>query len=195
MAGGDSAENCFATPGSVFAIIDNIHLEISLAKHNKAYVQKFVPIVKQITKVLNGADAKFVRQAEFYSDLKETLQKILRHLHEVSARGKWMNKLMAKKDQKNVEEFDQHVDLLITRIVFAFAQRVQLMKGARKGDGKHKLEPINEGQQHPSIDGSEEELTGERWKNNWTFELFISWLLHGCFSPHNVFIFSSVFAS
>lgn len=128
----NNSEGCFARPGSIFAIVDNIHWAIASAKHNKAYVLRFVPVVKQITKVLNGADVKFIRQAEFYSDLKETLFKIESHVKESSTRGKWMNKLMAKKNQKSFQEFEQHVDHLITRIVFSFAQRVQLLNLARQ---------------------------------------------------------------
>lgn len=128
----NNTESCFASPGSIFAIVDNIHWAIANAKHNKAYVLRFVPVVKQITKVLNGADVKFIRQAEFYSDLRETLFKIENHVKESSTRGKWMNKLMAKKNQKSIEEFEQHVEHLITRIVFSFAQRVQLLNMARQ---------------------------------------------------------------
>ena len=164
---GDS-ESCFATPGSIFAIIDSIHCEIAGAKHNKVYVLRFVPLIKQITKVLNGADAKFIRHAEFYSDLKETLDKIEHHIKEASTHGKWFNKLMAKKDQKSIEEFEHHVDLLITRIVFAFAQRVQLMKIARK-KVERRLEAIYEDHEEigeeigeASTDAGEEEPTGER---------------------------------
>lgn len=128
----NNSESCFASAGSIFAMVDNIHWAIASAKHNKAYVLRFVPVVKQITKVLNGADVKFIRQAEFYSDLKETLYKIENHVKESSTRGKWMNKLMAKKNQKSFEEFEEHVDHLITRIVFSFAQRVQLLNLSRQ---------------------------------------------------------------
>lgn len=128
----NNSDSYFARPGSIFAIVDNIYWAISSAKHNKAYVLRFVPVVKQITKVLNGADVKFIRQAEFYSDLKETLFKIESHVKESSTRGKWMNKLMAKKNQKSFQEFEEHVDHLITRIVFSFAQRVQLLNLARQ---------------------------------------------------------------
>lgn len=124
-------ESSFATPGTVFAKVDSILWAIAAAKHNKSHLMKFVPVVKQITKVLNGADASFIRQAEFYSDLKETLNKIEHQINECKTRGKWTNKLMAKKDQKTFEEIEHHVDLLITRIVFAFAQRTKLMNIAR----------------------------------------------------------------
>ena len=125
-------ESCFASPGSIFSIVDNIHWAIASARHNKAYVLRFVPVVQRITKVLNGADVKFIRQAEFYSDLRETLFKIESHVRENSTRGKWMSKLLAKKNQKSVEEFEEHVEHLITRIVFSFAQRVQLLNMARQ---------------------------------------------------------------
>lgn len=127
-----NSESCFASRGSIFAIVDNIHWAIASAKHNKAYVLRFVPVLKQITKVLNGADVKFIRHAEFYSDLKETLHKIENHVKESSTRGKWMNKLMAKKNKKSFDEFEEHVDHLITRIVFSFAQRVELLNMARQ---------------------------------------------------------------
>lgn len=144
MAAGNNSESCFATPGSILAIVDNIHWAIASAKHNKAYVLRFVPVIKQVTKVLNGADVKFIRQAEFYSDLRETLFKIENHVKESSTRGKWMNKLMAKKNQKCFEEFEQHVDHLITRIVFSFAQRVQLLNLARQKKRARKLSEIPE---------------------------------------------------
>jgi hypothetical protein len=125
-------ESSFATPGSIFAKVDSILWAIAAAKHNKSHLVKFVPVVKQLTKVLNGADASFIRQAEFYSDLKGTLNKIEHQINECKTRGKWANKLMAKKDQKTVEEVEHHVDLIITRIVFAFAQRAERMNIARR---------------------------------------------------------------
>lgn len=180
----NNTESCFASPGSIFAIVDNIHWAIANAKHNKAYVLRFVPVVKQITKVLNGADVKFIRQAEFYSDLRETLFKIENHVKESSTRGKWMNKLMAKKNQKSIEEFEQHVEHLITRIVFSFAQRVQLLNMARQTRQRQRaLSEIQEEdesrevsrnecsscssqcfeEEEPSGDlASQEEVTGER---------------------------------
>lgn len=180
----NNTESCFASPGSIFAIVDNIHWAIANAKHNKAYVLRFVPVVKQITKVLNGADVNFIRQAEFYSDLRETLFKIENHVKESSTRGKWMNKLMAKKNQKSIEEFEQHVEHLITRIVFSFAQRVQLLNMARQTRQRQRaLSEIQEEdesrevssnecsscssqcfeEEEPSGDlASQEEVTGER---------------------------------
>lgn len=155
----NNAESCFASPGSIFAIVDNIHWAIASAKHNKAHVLRFVPMIKQITKVLNGADIKFIRQAEFYSDLRETLFKIETHVKESSGRRKWMNKLMAKKNQKSFEEFEQHVEHLITRIVFAFAQRVQLLNLARQNRQRRQralseIQEEDEGCETDSVDNS-----------------------------------------
>ena len=178
----NNSEDCFASPGSIFAIVDNIHWAIASAKHNKAYVLRFVTIIKQITKVLNGADVHFIRQAEFYSDLKETLFKIEHHIKESSTRGKWMNKLMAKKNERSYEEFEKHVDHLITRIVFCFAQRVHLINLAReKRKALSEIPEVDENEKQSLCDngstsfeersdvsgeevsqGSEEEISGER---------------------------------
>ena len=109
-------------------IIDEINFSIVKAKHNKAYVEKFANITKRLSKVLNGADSAFIRQAEYYSDLKETLQKIWHHINERASQSKFIKKLLMSKDQKMYEEIERHVDQLVTRIVFAFAQRVQVHK-------------------------------------------------------------------
>jgi len=154
MAAEAEVETSFATPGSVFAKVDSILWAIAAAKTNKAHLMKFVPIVKQLTKVLNGADASFIRHAEFYHDLKETLGKIEHQITECKTRGKWANKLMAKKDQKILEEIEHHVDHLITRIVFAFAQRAELMNIARK---KKQAKKLN----FSSIEEEEEEIESE----------------------------------
>ena len=109
-------------------IIDEINFTIAKAKHNKAYVEKFSSITKRLSRVLNGADSSFIRQSEFYSDLKETLQKIRHHIAERASQSKLIKKLLMGKDQKMFDEIECHVDQLITRIVFAFAQRVQVHK-------------------------------------------------------------------
>ena len=116
-----------ATTGPL-GIIDEINFSIVKAKHNKAYVEKFANVTKRLSKVLNGADSAFIRQAEYYSDLKETLQKIRRHINERASQSKFIKKLLMSKDQKMYEEIERHVDQLVTRIVFAFAQRVQVHK-------------------------------------------------------------------
>lgn len=115
------------TTTSPLSLIDEINFAIAKARHNKAYVEKFTTITRRLGKVLNGADSVFIRQAEFYSDLKETLHKIQYHINERAAQQKLIKKLLGKKDQKLYGEFECHVDQLITRIVFAFAQRVKVM--------------------------------------------------------------------
>ena len=109
----------------LLGIIDEINFTIAKAKHNKAYVEKFANITKRLSKVLNGADSAFIRQSEFYSDLKETLQKMWHHINEKASQSRLIKKLLMSKDQKMHDEIECHVDQLITRIVFAFAQRVQ----------------------------------------------------------------------
>ncbi|KAK3755570.1 hypothetical protein QZH41_005955 [Actinostola sp. cb2023] len=157
MATEMNVETAFATPGSVFAKVDNILWAIAAAKTNRAHLMKFVPVVKQLTKVLNGADARFIRHAEFYHDLKETLNKIEHQIAECKTRSKWTNKLMSKKDQKILEEIEHHVEHLITRIVFAFAQRAKHMSIARK---KQQIKPLDissiEEQDESEIDSTSE---------------------------------------
>lgn len=115
---------CNMAIGPLF-IIDEINFSIAKARHNKAYVEKFTSITKRLSKVLNGADSLFIRQGEFYSDLKETLLKMQHHIAERGSQQKLIQKFMGKKDQKLFGEFECHVGQLITRIVFAFAQRVK----------------------------------------------------------------------
>ena len=113
---------------SPLRLIDEISFTIAKAKHNKAYVEKFASITKRLSNVLNGADSAFIRQSEFYSDLKETLQKIRHHITERASQSRFIKTLMMSKDQKMYDEIECHVDQLVTRIVFAFAQRVQVHK-------------------------------------------------------------------
>lgn len=110
------------------SIIDEINFSIAKAKHNKSYVGRFANITKRLSKVLNGADSAFIRQSEFFSDLKETLHKIWHHINERASQSKFITKLLMGRDEKMYEEMECHVDQLITRIVFAFAQRVQVYK-------------------------------------------------------------------
>ena len=110
---------------SVLAVIDRISEAISQAKHNKAHVEKFRFTTEQIVKALNGIDVNFIRNAEFYPDLKETLFKIYYHIVEASTRNKWVKYLMAKKDESTYSEVQNHVDNLVSRIVFSYAQRTK----------------------------------------------------------------------
>ncbi len=110
---------------SAFAIIDKIFNLIAEAKHNKMHVEKFRQTTEQIVKALNGIDVYFIRNAEFYQDLKETLSKIHYHILDASTRNKWLKLMMAKKDLTTFEEIQKHVDNLVSRIVFSYAQRTK----------------------------------------------------------------------
>lgn len=110
---------------SAFAMIDKIFHLISEAKHNKVHVEKFRETLEQILKALNGMDVFFIRNAEFYPDLKETLSKIHYHIANASTRNKWLKFMMAKKDLVTQEEIQKHVDNLVCRIVFSYAQRTK----------------------------------------------------------------------
>lgn len=116
----DAANNTSIGP---FDTIEEINFIIAKAKHNKACVKKFSSCTKRLSIVLNGAESEFIRQSEFYSDLKETLQKIKHYVSEKVSQSKLVQKLLRSKDQKMYNEIQSHVDQLITRIVFAFAQR------------------------------------------------------------------------
>lgn len=110
---------------SALSLIDKIYEAIRDAKHNKAHVEKFQGTTQQIVKALNGIDINFIRSAEFYSDMKETLYKILYHVSEASNRNKWLKYMMAKKDEMTYLEIQRRVDNLVSRIVFSYAQRTK----------------------------------------------------------------------
>lgn len=110
---------------SALSLIDKIFEAIRDAKHNKAHVEKFRGTAQQMVKALNGMDVNFIRSAEFYSDMKEALCKILFHVNEASNRNKWLKYMMAKKDEMTYLEIQAHVDNLVSRIVFSFAQRTK----------------------------------------------------------------------
>jgi len=110
---------------SALSLIDKIYEGIDNAKHNKAHVEKFRVTTQQIVKALNGIDVNFIRGAEYYSDMKETLYKILYHITEASSRSKWLKYMMAKKDEMTYVEIQKHVDNLVSRIIFSYAQRTK----------------------------------------------------------------------
>lgn len=110
---------------SAFATVDKIFHLIAEAKHNKMHVEKFRQTMEQIVKALNGIDVDFIRNAEFYPDLKETLSKIHYHILDASTRNKWLKFMMAKKDLSTYEEIQKHVENMVSRIVFSYAQRTK----------------------------------------------------------------------
>jgi len=113
---------------SMVSTIDCIILAINTAKHNKSHVQKMLVIIKQILKALNGADYTFIRRAEFYSDLKETLNKLYIHVIESTGRKRWVKYMMAKRDHQFLLQMQEHVDVLCGRIMLSFASRVEQRK-------------------------------------------------------------------
>lgn len=108
--------------------MENIFRLIDSSKKNKSHVQKFTAILKPIVKALSGVDYHFIRKTEFYSDLKETLNKIHSHIVEAKKRGKLTKIMMAKKDQEFLTSMQQHIDLLCGRIFLANAQRLEKRK-------------------------------------------------------------------
>ena len=125
-----NAQRSCSSPSSVLNAVDNILEVISNARHNKVHAEKFRETLKQIVKALNGVELHFVRHAEFYPDLKETLNKIYCHIIETTTRRKWAKMMMAKKDQKTAEEIQKHVDNLVSRIVFSYANRTKTKRSS-----------------------------------------------------------------
>jgi len=105
--------------------VEEIYRLIKSAKRNKQYIARFVTVIKQITQALSGAEANFLRNAEFYQDLRETLNKIQTHLTTSSKRKPITRLLMAKKDELTYEEMQKHVDTLCGRIFLSYAQRME----------------------------------------------------------------------
>lgn len=96
------------------------------AKHNKALISRYVLIMKQITKALSGAEASFLRGAEFYSDLRETVSKIQVIVSDLTKRKAMSRLLLAKKDNLTCDEMQFHADTLCGRIFLSYAQRMQM---------------------------------------------------------------------
>jgi len=105
--------------------VEEIYCLIQTAKRNKQYISRFLNVVKQIIQALSGADGNFLRNAEFYQDLRETLNKIRNHLIASSKRKSISRLLMAKKDDRTFEEMQRHVDTLCGRIFLSYAQRME----------------------------------------------------------------------
>lgn len=127
-----------------FQIQNSLNLQIeeisSIArntKHNKALVARYVNIMKQITKALSGAEASFLRGAEFYSDLRETLSKIQVIISDLTKRKAMSRLLLAKKDNLTCDEMQCHADTLCGRIFLSYAQRMQMRSSVLvSGSGK-----------------------------------------------------------
>lgn len=110
---------------TLYEIIDDILHVIQNARKNKAYASKYYQIIKQVMKAISGIEYTFLKQAEFYADLKETLSKIQYHLVQSTNRGKLVRKVMARKDISCFSEIQTHVDMLCGRIFLAYAERMK----------------------------------------------------------------------
>jgi len=115
----------FQIQNSLNIQIEEIYRSIKNAKRNKNHIARFTSIIKQITQALSGVEASFLRNAEFYSDLRETLNKIQNHVTESSNRKIFARLMMSKKDYVTCEEIQKHVDTLCGRIFLSYAQRME----------------------------------------------------------------------
>nr|XP_047123481.1 uncharacterized protein LOC124806523 [Hydra vulgaris] len=108
---------------SVTVSLQNCMELIISAKKNKANVNKYMFILKQVMKALNGLDYSFIRHGEFYHDLKETINKIRCQINILINRTKLSQIVMAKKDGMTYDQIQQQIDDICGRIVLASAQR------------------------------------------------------------------------
>lgn len=111
-------------PASINEILERTFALINGAKKNKTHVYKFGGLMKQIVKALSGVEYNFVLQAEFYSDLKETLHKIHNHIQICTNRQKFVQLMMAKKDNQLYTDMQAQIDVLCGRIFLAYACRM-----------------------------------------------------------------------
>ena len=115
----------FQIQNSLNLQVEEISKSIKNAKRNKSHLSKYTSLIKQIIQALSGAEATFLRNAEFYPDLRETLSKIQVNVTELSKRKSFARFLMAKKDALTYEEMQKHVDTLCGRIFLSYAQRME----------------------------------------------------------------------
>ena len=90
-------------------------------------LNKYQPVMKQLLQALSGTDFNLIREAEYYSDLKETLKKIHHNILQASKRKLIARLVMASRQTQSVEEIQGVVDRLCGRIFLSYAQR-RLMK-------------------------------------------------------------------
>lgn len=115
-------------PSTINDILETTFTLINNARKNKTHVQKFAGLMKQIVKALSGVEYNFVLQSEFYSDLKETLSKIQWHIYSSTNRQKFVQMVMAKRDNQLYQEMQDQVDLICGRIFLAYANRMVTRK-------------------------------------------------------------------
>lgn len=112
--------------------IERIYHLINTAKRNKQYIGKYYELLKPIIQALCGMDASFLQNAEFYSDLKETLDKMYNHLVESSKRKAITRFLMTNKNQQVFMEMQKHIDTLCGRVFLSNAYRMELRSTSNK---------------------------------------------------------------
>jgi len=120
----DPQQSNQSLPSSINDILSETFVLINAAKKNKTHINKFAGLMKQIVKALSGVEYNFVLQAEFYSDLKETLYKIYCHIVMCMNRQKVVQLMMAKKDNQLFLEMQTQIDVLCGRIFLAYACRM-----------------------------------------------------------------------
>ena len=96
---------------------------VNSAKKNKAHLNKYTCIIRQIMNALNGWNYSIIRHAEFYQDLKETLNKIHSHISILTQRPKVLQIMMAKKESLVFTQIQQHIDNICGRIVLSSARK------------------------------------------------------------------------
>jgi len=110
---------------SINSTLENLFTLIRNAKKNKAHVHKFNDLLKPLVKALSGVNYDFVRQAEFYPDLKETLVKIQNHIIQSTHRTKFSQVMMSKKDGELLDEMEKLIDQLVGRIFLSYSERTR----------------------------------------------------------------------
>lgn len=115
-------------PTTINDIVEKSFSLINTARRNKNQVNKLGGLMKQVAKALGGADYKFIVEAEFHSDLKETLYKIYCHIFVCVNRQKVVQLMMTKKDNQVYVEMQKQIDILCGRIFLAYACRMEIRR-------------------------------------------------------------------
>ena len=106
-------------------IMEINHL-LNTAKETR-HIFQYAVIMNQISQAIRGVYIKFICNADFYGDLKETLVKIKRHLKHVNKRTLISKILMMKRDAEELKRLQIHVDNLCGNILYCYAQQRQTL--------------------------------------------------------------------
>lgn len=114
-----------APSNTIMLELMKIHRTINSVKEGsqQQHIRKYLLIVNQVIQALHGVQFNFIRNAEFYSDLKETLVKINMNLRKSTKRKFISRILMFKHDSEIARMLQEHVDVLVGRILFFYAQQ------------------------------------------------------------------------